>query len=205
VIHMPRRSVTRFFIPLVDVMMLLFSMFLLMPILEERGAGGGGLDQMSRTELVKENQAMKYKLDQAESQVKGLLTEIAATRPYVDTQKSLSELKKELALLKEGKVGELSKRLFPQVLMYNPKTDGLIYYDPTATPGVTKIQNSTDAASLIAKHRIQAQAKGLDLHYFMLHGEYFKMEGPNDARAEEFKKWFVKVPYKSIKVAKIAS
>jgi hypothetical protein len=204
-IHMPRRSVTRFFIPLVDVMMLLFSMFLLMPILEERGAGGSGLDQMSRTELVQENKTMKYKLEQSESQVKGLLAEIAAQRPYVDTQKSLAQLKKEKALLEQGKLDELAKRLFPQVLMYNPKTDGLVYYDPTATPGEIKIQNSTDAAALIAKHKKQAQAKELDLHYFMLHGEYFKMEGPNDARAEEFKKWFASVPYKSIKVAKIAS
>ena len=31
-IHMPHRSVTRFFIPLIDVLLLLFVIFLLMPI-----------------------------------------------------------------------------------------------------------------------------------------------------------------------------
>src|SRR2546423_13314870 len=39
-IRLPRRSVTRFFIPLIDVLILLFCIFLLMPIVEEGGAGG---------------------------------------------------------------------------------------------------------------------------------------------------------------------
>ncbi len=34
-IHMPRRSVTRFFIPLIDVMILLFCIFLLLPVFKE--------------------------------------------------------------------------------------------------------------------------------------------------------------------------
>ena len=34
-IHMPHRSVTRFFIPLIDVLLLLFGIFLLMPIASE--------------------------------------------------------------------------------------------------------------------------------------------------------------------------
>ncbi len=34
-IAMPRRSVTRFFIPLIDVLLLLFCVFLLMPIVNE--------------------------------------------------------------------------------------------------------------------------------------------------------------------------
>ena len=34
-IQMPRRSVTRFFIPLIDVMILLFCIFLLLPVFKE--------------------------------------------------------------------------------------------------------------------------------------------------------------------------
>ena len=34
-IRLPRRSVTRFFIPMIDVLTLLFCMFLLMPIIRE--------------------------------------------------------------------------------------------------------------------------------------------------------------------------
>ena len=35
-IQMPRRSVTRFFIPLIDVLTVLFGIFLLMPIVREK-------------------------------------------------------------------------------------------------------------------------------------------------------------------------
>ena len=37
-IQMPRRSVTRFFIPLIDVLTLLFCIYLLMPIVKPAGA-----------------------------------------------------------------------------------------------------------------------------------------------------------------------
>ena len=33
-IHMPHRSVTRFFIPLIDVLLLMFGIFLLMPMVK---------------------------------------------------------------------------------------------------------------------------------------------------------------------------
>ena len=36
-IQFPRRSVTRFFIPLIDVLTLLFCIFLLMPMIKETG------------------------------------------------------------------------------------------------------------------------------------------------------------------------
>ena len=41
-IQMPRRSVTRFFIPLIDVMTLLFCIFLLMPMIQSTGEGPEG-------------------------------------------------------------------------------------------------------------------------------------------------------------------
>jgi hypothetical protein len=41
-IEMPRRSVTRFFIPLIDVLTLLFCIFLLMPVVRPGDDEGGG-------------------------------------------------------------------------------------------------------------------------------------------------------------------
>jgi hypothetical protein len=40
-IQMPRRSVTRFFIPLIDVLILLFCIFLLMPLFKAQAGPGG--------------------------------------------------------------------------------------------------------------------------------------------------------------------
>jgi hypothetical protein len=41
-IQMPRRSVTRFFIPLIDVLILLFCIFLLMPLFKAQAEPGAG-------------------------------------------------------------------------------------------------------------------------------------------------------------------
>ena len=38
-IEMPRRSVTRFFIPMIDVLTLLFCIYLLMPMVSEADGG----------------------------------------------------------------------------------------------------------------------------------------------------------------------
>jgi hypothetical protein len=53
-IEMPRRSVTRFFIPLIDVLTLLFCIYLLMPVVQEEGSEGtasGPLQTDERREL----------------------------------------------------------------------------------------------------------------------------------------------------------
>ena len=46
-IRLPRRSVTRFFIPLIDVLILLFCIFLLMPIVEEGAGGPAGSEKLT--------------------------------------------------------------------------------------------------------------------------------------------------------------
>src|SRR5438132_11262214 len=44
-IQLPRRSVTRFFIPLIDVLPLLFCIFLLLPLIKSTGEGASAQDQ----------------------------------------------------------------------------------------------------------------------------------------------------------------
>ncbi|HEV3260930.1 MAG TPA: hypothetical protein VG013_29025 [Gemmataceae bacterium] len=71
-IQMPRRSVTRFFIPLIDVLTLLFCIFLLMPVVQpsddDPEAGGAPADQADRQrkiELIKEIQRLRTEKVQA--------------------------------------------------------------------------------------------------------------------------------------------
>ena len=62
-IHIPKRSVTRFFIPLIDVLTLLFCIYLLLPIVKSPADANGAdplsesrarrLDQQERQELAK--------------------------------------------------------------------------------------------------------------------------------------------------------
>src|SRR4051812_43336313 len=51
-IAMPRRSVTRFFIPLIDVLLLLFCVFLLMPMVNEEELDKKTQSATDLTELV---------------------------------------------------------------------------------------------------------------------------------------------------------
>ena len=60
-IRMPHRSVTRFFIPLIDVMILLFCIFLLMPVFKE--AQRGGAETPSPTEEVADLRSDKDRLE----------------------------------------------------------------------------------------------------------------------------------------------
>ena len=47
-IELPRRSVTRFFIPLIDVLTLLFCIFLLMPVMKGKADGPGSAESGPR-------------------------------------------------------------------------------------------------------------------------------------------------------------
>ena len=59
-IHLPRRSVTRFFIPLIDVMILLFCIFLLLPIFKENDPESPGTAE--NLKLKKENERLLAEL-----------------------------------------------------------------------------------------------------------------------------------------------
>jgi hypothetical protein len=67
---MPHRSVTRFFVPLIDVLILLFCIFLLLPFVSKSDGTEAGEGQ-SEADL-------KAKLEMAEAQVKALMAERAA-------------------------------------------------------------------------------------------------------------------------------
>ncbi len=72
-INPPRRNVTRFFVPILDVMILLFSMFLLLPITQRAAEARTALEKMSLPELVataKKTQQQNEKLQKANEELK---------------------------------------------------------------------------------------------------------------------------------------
>lgn len=72
-IQLPHRSVTRFFIPLIDVLILLFCIFLLLPFVSKQD-GEDGTESADAKALAE----TKVKLELAEAQVKALMKERAA-------------------------------------------------------------------------------------------------------------------------------
>lgn len=71
-IQLPHRAVTRFFIPLIDVLILLFCIFLLLPFVSKQDGEDG-----SETAQSKALAEAKEKLELAEAQVKALMNERA--------------------------------------------------------------------------------------------------------------------------------
>ena len=101
-IERPKRSVTRFFVPLIDVLILLFCIFLLMPFFTVSGeteAESNAKDKAPAPELPKD--------------VKELRTELEKAR------RELDRLKAER--------GNLAERLSVKVLEIDPR-DGRLYY-----------------------------------------------------------------------------
>lgn len=101
-IQLPRRSVTRFFIPLIDVLLLLFCIFLLMPLVQATGEGGAGAEETPDERL----RRLEQEVEQLRRQ--------AAEAPAQPLEKGLP----------------LQERLAVRVLEIDPATGALFYRDP---------------------------------------------------------------------------
>src|SRR5262245_50813583 len=99
---MPRRSVTRFFIPLIDVLTLLFCVFLVMPL-----AKSSNEDVSSSAEDVKRLQA---ELDR--------LRGLGADEP--------EKLRQQLEELRQAKMEAIKQRITPRVIEIDGN-DGKLY------------------------------------------------------------------------------
>src|SRR5215831_18982554 len=102
-IKLPRRSVTRFFIPLIDVLLLLFCIFLLMPLVK-----GGNENAADDAEIARPD-----RLRQLQEEVNRLRRELRET-PH--------DLRAELEKLRQEKIQVLQERLDIHVLEIDAAT-----------------------------------------------------------------------------------
>jgi len=184
-IVMPRRSVTRFFIPLIDVLTLLFCIFLLMPLFREDqapGPEGGGRD--SPHDLAQENASLEKELQRRVQELERLRIQY---KPQID----LDRLRAELERLRKEKIQALQERLFVRVLEIDPRTGALSYPDPAALGrGGVRITDADKAHALIRRH--QQQAAGRELYYIFLL-PHTDSGYPTEQQFEEYRRWFAGV------------
>ena len=91
-IHMPHRSVTRYFVPLIDVLLLLFCIFLLMPLADE-------------TELDKSHEVSAELADDREmlaNQVQNLIKDQSKYEENLPKLNEMAQLQDELRTLEEA-------------------------------------------------------------------------------------------------------
>jgi len=124
-IERPKRSVTRFFVPLIDVMILLFCIFLLMPFVS--------------TDPSAEPQAKD----------KAKVIEPELPRDVKELQDELERSRREVDRLKAER-GNLAERLSVKVLEMDPKGN-LFYFSPEGS--TIRIESQQDAEEVITKHR----------------------------------------------------
>ncbi len=170
-IRMPHRSVTRFFIPLIDVLTLLFCIYLLLPIVkppaEAAGAGGEGgtLSPRERQEL--------ERLRQGQPPQGGGLAE--------SERRALERLRKE-------KIEVLQQRLAIRVLEIDADTGRLYYYDPERV----EIRNEAEAQALIERQK--RAAGGRELYYLILFPR--RITGyPEERQVKQYERWFANVAH----------
>jgi hypothetical protein len=161
----PRRSVTRFFVPLIDVLILLFCIFLLMPFVSQPGNLEGGGDPASK----------RFDGKDAEP----LPTDTAKLRE--ELQKALAELKK----LKENQ-GSISERLNVRVLEIDPKTGRLFYFVENER---REVRNELDAQRLIDEH-LRASAPGKKEAFFLILYPRVVSGYPEQQQVDNYRKWF---------------
>jgi hypothetical protein len=169
-IQLPRRSVTRFFIPLIDVLTLLFCIFLLMPLIKSSG----------------ENQEAGARKS-AESE-QNALTGLAAQEQSKATDpaelENLRLARQELEQLRKEKIETLQQRLFIHVLEIDADT-GKLYYQQGDQQ--VEIASQDEALQLIARHRQEAGIR--ELYYLFLYPR--RLTGfPEEGQIRRYESWF---------------
>ena len=171
-IQLPRRSVTRFFIPLIDVMILLFCIFLLLPL----GTGEGMA--VARPESMRQNSEGKA----VESGVRRLRKLIIA-----DYQ--------ELLTVREGASRNLSGRIAPIILRIDGTDVGLFRDTPTGRVKIDQESNPGQVRRMVQddRTRLAGDASGMREPYYLLIPPAEAPWVPSTSQKELYVGWFTNV------------
>jgi hypothetical protein len=176
----PHRSVTRFFVPMIDVLTLLFCMFLLMPIFRE-------------------NETLSQQEDSAGKNLSEQDTELQRRQKALqDLYLEQERAKGMLADLESKKHDALQRNLYFQVIDVNPKTGKLYYYDPQALNLPPREISSKDSArELILRHKKEAGERLLYYRFSWTYDSTVNMDyaRPNKEERDTYRLWFQGVDF----------
>lgn len=165
-IQLPQRSVTRFFIPLIDVLTLLFCIFLVLPLAQ-------GPDDTS-ADLAE----LEDRLRQNEEELERLR---ASGRDLP------RHLRDEIDKLRQARGKLLQKRLAVRVLEIDARTGRLYYRDPDRM----EVRNEADAHALIENDRRKLGQK--ELYYLVLYPRDRSSGYPTVGQRQRYDRWFESV------------
>lgn len=170
-IQMPRRSVTRFFIPLIDVLILLFCIFLLMPFVKSAGdelEGEPGTTGVTPPETPPDAAELARKLKEAELE--------------------LERLRRERA--------EFVDRLAIRTLEIDKDTGRLyFYYSDGEKLTREEIATKGDAERLINRHRDEARRAGAAELMYLIQYPRGPSSYPRQELIDNIRAWFRDVKF----------
>ncbi|MCI0701013.1 MAG: hypothetical protein L0241_08015 [Planctomycetia bacterium] len=163
----PRRAVTRFFIPLIDVLILLFCIFLLMPFVS-------GPPSTEPIDAKPPDPKEKLPTDVGE------------------LQRQLIEARDRLARMEKANRASVSERLSVRILDIDENTGTLYYFDPDRID----IRTEAEALRLIADQRnIATKAGGVKELLFVFRYPRKQTGFPTAPQVQEIERWFRDVPH----------
>jgi hypothetical protein len=164
-IQFPRRSVTRFFIPLIDVLLLLFCIFLLMPLVK-----GGSESVPDEADTVPRERFRK--LEEELERLRRQLRDIP------------QEARAELEKLRLEKIRTLQERLNIRVLEIDATNGKLTYRDPMRI----EIDTQAKASEMIEQDR--ARLGKDEMYYLILYPRDPASPYPLREQRERYDRWF---------------
>jgi hypothetical protein len=170
-IRLPRRSVTRFFIPLIDVLTLLFCTFLLLPMLN---TPPDAATTSRATTAEEEIQRLKRALEQQQR----------------DTPEAV---RKELEELQQQKVKALQDRLAIRLLEIDDA--GRLRYRDAVHPEGLPITSEQDARNLIDADTLHLGGSRRELYYLVLYPPDPTSPFPTRAQYDRYERWFKDVAH----------
>jgi hypothetical protein len=167
-LQMPKRSVTRFFIPLIDVLTLLFCVFLVMPAAQPNAdeSSGGPLP----------------------------LTPDKFYGYYRDSQNKLKAMEEKLEDYQKKEAQPLQDRIEDRVLEIDGKTGKLYYYDR----GMVEIPDEATAVALIEADKRKAGRTHKKVHYIILYPRDPMRDKPTEKQLASYRDWFRSVKPKEV-------
>lgn len=156
-IQMPRRSVTRFFIPLIDVLILLFCIFLLMEFTSEQK-----YDKEAET-VAEQSESIALLEDELTLRNKEL-RQFEEDRPQLQ---KMAELRAELERLRKLNQQSFQEQAFIRIIDVAQEDGSISFFDEKKPKEPIKITGPREAKLLIERH--EQEAKGRQLYYFFLY------------------------------------
>jgi cell division protein FtsB len=171
-IQMPQRSVTRFFIPLIDVLTLLFCIYLLMPIVQPTATGDKTPEEEAGPNPAQDRLSVEERVE------------------LEQLRKRMQQLEEQIAQVRRERAESIQQQLVLRVLQID--SQGRLFYHDARRPR----EQPVELTSANVRDWLDAQkqaAAGKELYVLILYPPVppgSAPTAPSEAQKEDFERWF---------------